>query len=1018
MLSRLVSFSLTQRVLTLLAAAALAAGGALALSRLPIDAYPDVSPTQVKMIIKVPGMTPEEVEARVIAPLEQELLGIARQTMLRSTAKYGIADVTLDFSEGTDIYWARQQVGERLATAAASLPPAATGGLAPITTPLGDVLMFTVEGPLTLAEKRTLIDWTIRPRLRVVPGVADVNALGGYVRTFEVVPDPVALSARGLTLADLSAALRENIASDGAGRVVSGEESLPVRIDASVRSTEEIGSITVRADATRQVRVTDVAEVRIGTLTRLGAVTKDGTGEAAEGLVLALKGANAREVVARVKAELAEIGRSLPPGVSVKTFYDRGSLVDRAVGSVTKALAEASVLVIVLLLLFLGDVRSAIVVTLLLPLAVLATFLAMSALGLSANLMSLGGLAIAIGLLVDAGVVVVENVLERLSAPAAGVPLPRLHLVYRAVMEVAVPVTGGVVIIAVVFLPLLTLQGLEGKLFRPVAITIVAALAASLLLSLTVIPVLASWAIRGGAHRDPPLMRWIAPRFRKILRACLAHERITLAAAAASIAMAVVAFPFVGKSFLPTMDEGDVIMQLIKLPSISLEESLRIDEALERRVRAEVPEVESVIARTGSDELGLDPMGFNETDVFLKLKPRDAWRGSKERIVEDLRRIGTDFPGVEVSFTQPIEMRVAEMLTGTRGDVAVKIFGSELGAIDAAARAIRATLAKTPGAQDVLYTPNDGVQYVEVRLDRTAAGVAGATAVATQETLRGLIEGTQVAMVPLAGRRDPLVMRGASEWRRDPGMLPGAPVGQAGRTPLGAIAAIHTSNGPVRIGRENASRFAVVQVNVTGRDLVGFVAEAKQRVANEVKLPAAYRLAWGGQFENQQRASARLAVVVPLALALVFFLLYSTLGLLRQAALVFMNIPFALVGGVLALAATGEYLSVPASVGFIALMGIAVLNGLVLVGHFNELAARGMAVAEVVEQGAMRRLRPVLMTASITALGLIPVLLASGPGSEIQRPLAIVVIGGLLSSTGLTLIVLPLLYRRFGVARR
>jgi cobalt-zinc-cadmium resistance protein CzcA len=818
-------------------------------------------------------------------------------------------------------------------------------------------------------------------------------------------------------MSDVATALRVNTASDGAGRVASGEESLPVRIDASARTPEEIEGISIRTAGGIPVRVADVATVRLGELTRYGAVTKDGTGEAAEGLVLALKGANAREVVTRVKAELSEIEKTLPKGTRLKVFYDRGFLVDRAVGSVSKALIEASVLVIVLLVLFLGDIRSALVVTVLLPSTVLATFLVMSQIGLSANLMSLGGLAIAIGLLVDAGVVVVENTLAHLAAPTSSLAPARLHIVYRAVKEVAAPVTGGVAIIAVVFLPLLTLEGLEGKLFRPVAITIIVALAASLLLSLTVIPVLSSFLIRHGEHAEPWLVSRATRAFKRVFRACLLHEYSTLAAAALTVASAVVTLTFVGKSFLPTMDEGDIIVQLQKLPSISLEESLRIDGALERRIRSEIPEVESIVARTGSDELGLDPMGFNETDVFLKLKPRESWRGSKQQIIEDLRRIGSDFPGVDVSFTQPIEMRVAEMLTGTRGDVAVKIFGPGLDGLDATARAIKSALAKVRGANDVLYVPNDGVQYLEVQLNRTGAGAAGVSAASVQETLRGLVEGTRIGVVQRDGRREPLVLRGDRLWRAESTHLAGLPVSAMGGTPLASIATLKTREGPVRIDRENASRFAVVQVNVRGRDLVGFVEEAKQVVQRDVRVPSGYRLVWGGQFENQQRAAARLTIVVPAALALVFFLLFGTLGSVRQALLVFSNIPFALVGGVFALALAREYLSVPATIGFIALMGIAVLNGLVLVSHFNELLARGLAVGPAVEQGVLRRLRPVLMTASITALGLVPVLLATGVGAELQRPLAIVVIGGLLTSTALTLIVLPVLFRRFGVAR-
>jgi len=1016
MLKRFIAFALIQRPLVLLAGVALLVAGAFVVPRLPVDAFPDISPTQVKLILKAPGMTPEEVEQRVIAPLEPELLGIPHQAILRSVAKYGIADITLDFAEGVDLYWARQQVGERFAAAAAELPGTVSGGLAPITTPLGDVFMFTVEGPLSLAERRSLIDWTIRPRLRVLPGVAEVNSLGGHVRTFEIAPDAAALTERGISIAQIAEAVRANLSSDGAGRVGSGEESLPVRVSASARTLEDIGAIAVGSIAGSPIRVADIAEVRMGALTRYGAVTRDGEGETAEGLVLALKGANARDVVRRVKAELEDIGRALPPGTTIRGFYDRGALVDRAMGSVSRALLEACVLVVMLLLLFLGDLRAALVVTVLLPTSVLATFLVMDWIGLSANLMSLGGLAIAIGLLVDAGVVVVENVVERLAMVSTGPPAPRLHLIYRATREVAAPVCGGILIIAVVFLPLMTLEGLEGKLFRPVAITIVVALGASLLLSLTLIPVLASWAIRSGSHANPWLMRWLAPAFGRLLPWCLARPRLVLTVVGLGLVGSMVSLPFIGKSFLPTMDEGDVIVQLAKLPSISLEESLRIDLQVERSILQHVPEVQAVVARAGADELGLDPMGLNETDMFLQLKPRDQWRADKGRIVDDLRALLGGFVGLEVAFTQPIDMRVSEMLTGTRGDVAVKIFGPDLKALDVAARHVRQLLAQVPGAEDVLYVPNDGVQFLEVSLDRAAIGAAGVSALDVQQTLRGLIEGLRLGVIPAEGRREPLVLRADRSWRDDPGRLAGARVGPGAGALLGSVASIRTVNGPVRIQRENAARFAVVQTNVRGRDLVGYVEEARGLLARELQLPAGYRVAWGGQFENQQRAAGRLAVVIPLAMSLVFLLLFMTLGSVRQAGLVFANIPFALIGGVLALAISGQYLSVPAAVGFIALMGIAVLNGLVLVSHFNELIARGTAVEAAVLQGAMRRLRPVMMTASITALGLVPILLASGPGSEIQRPLAIVVIGGLVSSTALTLVVLPLLYRRFGAS--
>ena len=1017
MLSRLIEFSLTQRLLVLVATLLLIGAGVVAWNGLPIDAFPDVSTTQVKLIIKAPGMTPEEVESRITVPIEQEMLGIPHQRILRSTSKYALADVTLDFDDGTDIYWARQQVGERLANVMGNLPPGATGGLAPITTPLGEMFMFTIEGPISLEDKRTLLDWTIRPALRTVPGVADVNSLGGEVRSFEVTPDPAALAARGLNLGQLAAALEANNRNDGAGRLSEGEETLLVRAEGAIRNLDDVRAIVLRGEG-GVVRVGDVAAVRIGALTRYGAVTRSGEGEAVEGLVLGLRGANAGKVIESVKARLTEIAPQLPPGVSVVPFYDRSELVGRAVHTVSKALVEAIVLVLVLLLAFLGNLRAALVVALMLPLAALATFIAMRAVGLSANLMSLGGLAIAIGMLVDAAVVVVENIEARPVEPGT----PRLHALYRATQEVATPVGAGVAIIMIVFLPLLTLQGLEGKLFGPVALTIVFALGASLLLSLTVIPVLASWLLRPhapGHHASPWLVRKLEAGYAPLLDAALRHPRVVGAGAVLALAGALALFPFIGKSFMPSLDEGDIIMQVEKLPSINLEQSAATDQALQRRILAQVPEVERIVARVGSDELGLDPMGLNETDSFLVLKPRAEWRfKTKEELIDAIRAAAEAVPGVNLSFTQPIEMRTSEMLSGVRGDLAVKVFGPQAQELSRLAEEVVQVLQSLPGSEDVLTTKNDGVQYLRVALDRQALGRLGLSVEQVQNDLRTLVEGQRAGVVMQDARRVPLVVRGGDDLRMSPERFAALrlPVPGGDAVALSQLARLEVADGPVKIEREQSSRMAVVRANVRGRDLVGFVAEAQAAVAQKVKLPPGYSLAWGGQFENQQRAAARLGMVVPVALALIVGLLFATLGSLRQALLVFANIPLALVGGIVALALTGEYLSVPASVGFIALMGIAVLNGLVLVTCFNQLAARGMPMAEVVRQGALRRLRPVLMTASITALGLIPLLLATGPGSEIQRPLAIVVIGGLVSSTFLTLVLLPLLYRRFGLS--
>ena len=1018
MLQRLIAFSLRQRLMVLLAVLVLAGFGLRAYLQLPIDAYPDISPTQVKLILKAPGMTPEEVESRVVAPLEMELLGVPDAVMLRSTAKYAIADITLDFKEGTDIYWARQQVAERYGNVADVLPPDVGGGLAPIATPLSDVFMFTIEGGgLDLQEKRSLLDWTIRPALRSVPGVADVNVLGGQARAYVVVPDRARLLANGLHLDDLAEALRRNNRNDGAGRLEAGENALIVRVEGALLTARDIANVVLKPGMP-PVRVGDVASVRTEAVTRYGAVTRDGKGEAVQGIVVALRGVDASKLVHATEERLQALAPSLPPGVRIVPFYNRSELIERAVATVRNALLEATVLVVVLLLLFLGELRAALVVSLMLPLAALFTFLLMHLTGQSANLMSLGGLAIAIGMLVDAAVVVVENTVTRLQPDARGAHLPRLHRVFDATREVATPVAAGMLIIALTFLPLLTLEGLEGKLFGPVALTIVFALGASLLLSLTLIPVLASFLLREHAHHTPWLMRQVDRFYRPLLDAVLARPRRALLPALVALVLGVAAYLGVGKSFMPTMDEGDILVQIAKSPAISLQRSLELDLAVERAIKAKVPEVDHVVARVGSDELGLDPMGLNETDMFLKLKPKAQWRKpDKAWLAEELRKVLHDFPGLDIGFTQPIEMRVSEMLTGSRGDLAIKIFGPDLATLGTLAHQAAATLEKVAGAQDILTQTTEGVDYLQVVVDPVAAGRNGLAVADVQDELRAQIDGMPAGDVIEPGRRTPILVRGGDEVRlseqRFRGLRIALPGG--GDIPLSAIASLKAGSGPVKVGREQGSRYALVQSNVDGRDLVGFVEEAKAAMARAVPLPPGYRMEWGGQFENQQRAAARLGLVVPIALAAIFVVLFLSFGSLRQALLILGNIPFALVGGVMALWLAGEYLSVPASVGFIALLGIAVLNGLVLVTCFNQLHDAGLPIAEAVRRGALQRVRPVLMTASITALGLVPLLLASGPGSEIQRPLAIVVIGGLVTSTALTLLLLPILYQRFGV---
>jgi cobalt-zinc-cadmium resistance protein CzcA len=1020
MLNRLAEFALTQRLLTLLFTLMLIAAGVQAWIQIPIDAFPDVSTTQVKLILKAPGMTPEEVEARIVAPIETEMLGIPKQRLLRSVAKYALTDITIDFEDGTDIYWARQQVAERLAAAMGDLPADVSGGMAPITTPLSEMFMFTVDGPLPMDERRALLDWVIRPQLRTLAGVADVNALGGFVRSFEVAPDNAAMSARGVTLTELMTALESNLKNDGAGRLAEGDEVWVVRIEGAVKSLDDLAAIVVKKVGGVPVRVADVAQVRLSSLTRYGGVTQDGKGEAVEGLVLGLKGANAQQVVALVKKRLKEIAPMLPKGVSVNAFYDRSSLVERAVGTVTRALMEATVLVLALLFLFLGNVRAALTVAVVLPLSALAAFWLMRRFGLSANLMSLGGLAIAIGLLVDAAVVVVENIVTRLAlhpSPAGeGARPPKLHEVYRAVREVSGPTTAGVLIILIVFLPLLSLEGLEGKLFIPVALTIVFALGAALLLSLTVVPALGALLIKEGAHGEPWLMRQLDRGYRPLLDWALGHFRLVMIGAVALLLAAAAIYPFIGKSFMPTLDEGDLLVQLEKLPSISLDASLAIDTRVQQALLARVPEIKGVVARAGSDELGLDPMGLNQTDSFLVLKPKETWRKpDKEWLMEEIRKVMADFPGVTFGFTQPIDMRVSEMLTGSRGDLAVKVFGTDLATLNTLAGEIETLLGGIPGAQDVFSVKNDGVQYFRVEIDRLALGRYGLTVDEVSDFLKAHLEGVKLGVVQEGARRTPLVVRAGENVRASPALFERLriPTGDGLAIPLNEVAHLVRADGPVAVNRENGARYVVIQSNVAGRDLVSFVEDVKRGVAAKVKLPPGYRVVYGGQFENQQRAAMRLAVVVPVALGLIFLLLFATFRSLRQAALIMANAPFALVGGVMALGVTGEYLSVPASVGFIALLGIAVLNGVVLVSYFNQLRDEGLDATGVVREGSLRRLRPVMMTASITAFGLLPLLTASGPGSEIQKPLAIVVMGGLFTSTVLTLLVLPVLYRHF-----
>ena len=955
MLGRLVDLALSQRLLVLAATIGLIAWGADAYRRLPIDAFPDVSPTQVLVAMQAPGLPPEELESQVTNPVELAMKGIPNLVSIRSITRYAVTLMTFEFAPGTDMYWARAQVDQRLDDLKDTLPEGIAGGLAPVVTPLGEMLMFTlVGGDISPMQRRTLLDRTIRPQLRGLPGVADVNTMGGHVRTYEVAPNPAAMAARGITTEMLAEALGQNNRNDGAGRIRDGEEALLVRAEGRIRGLDDIRSIVVAAHPTGVVRVSDVADVRFGALARNGVVTRNGEGEAVWGIVLGLRGANARTVVEGAKAKLAEIQERLPDGVRIEIFYDRNDLIEKAVWTVQKVLLEAIALVVVLLVLFLGNLRAALVVSLSLPLAVLATFGVMRLYGISANIMSLGGLAIAIGLLVDCAVVVVENVAHRLSH-AEGRPelRHRLRLTAEAVREVAVPLVSGVLIIVMVFLPLLSLQGLEGRLFAPVALTIAFALSAALLLSLTVVPVLAATLLQaGGGAREAPLVRRLHAIYDPFLAWAMRNPLVIGGAALAGLALAGVLYTRIGSTFMPVMDEGTPVITVRKHPTISVEQAAETDLRLQREILARVPEVRGIMGRAGADELGIDPVGLNDSDLFLTIAPRSEWRRKDPGfVVSEVRRVLDAIPGITYAISQPIDMRVQEMVIGARGDVVVKVFGYEIAELNRIARQVAEAVEGIPGAADVFALRNEGMKYLKVEIDRFAVGRLGLSVRDVQQALRVWVDGRQMGVVLEQDRRIPLVLRGEAGLRRSAAdlqrlvlALPG------GRTvALSQVARIEEEEGPIQVIREGTERYATVLANVRGRDLVGFVREAQAVVARQVSVPPGYRLEWGGQFENQQRASARLAVVVPIALGLIFLLLHLTFNSVRQAALVFCNVPFAAIGGVIGLWLSGEFLSVPASVGFIALIGVAVLNGVVLISYINRLIAEeGLALRDAV----------------------------------------------------------------------
>ena len=1012
MIEKLIQFALNQRLFTIVIALALLGGGILSYSKLTIDAFPDVSTTQVEIITKAPGMTPKEVEQQITIPIELEMQGIPHQKIVRSTSKYALSDVVIDFEEGTDLYWARDRVYQRFNNIKNDLPSSISGGIAPITTPLGEILMFTIESPtLSLMEKKTLLDWVIRPALRNIPGVADVNALGGELKTYRIKPDFAKMASLGISLDMIEAKIEKNNANYGAGRIEKGDTALLVRLPGRMRHNADIANLVLKVDDSGAIiRLKDVTEVGIAALTRYGYVTKDGKGEAVEGLVLGLKGADASRVTKQVKERLKELERSLPKGTKLNIFYDRSDLISKAVNMVKKALTEAIILVVIVLLLFLGSFVSALTVALILPLAILSAFILMYYFHISVNLMSLGGIAIAIGMIIDSGVVMVENIMARLSHPRYK-HKSRMEIIRDAASEVSTPIISGVLIIIIVFTPLLMLDGLGGKLFAPVALSIVFTLVASILLALFIIPTIASFLIKHPKHDDTFIMKWLLRGYEPLLKRAFKAEIAIYAVLLLLLGATFYAFGNIGKTFMPTMDEGNIVIGIEAPPAINIPAGIALNTQIQKELMAKVPEIKSIIARSGSDEIGLDPMGLNDTDTFLIFKPKSEWRKQDtEWLKEQMRQVLENIQGIEYSFTQPIEMRTSEMLTGSRGDVVLKIFGEDIDKLNQLGVQIKEIIKETKGSQDVYMRKNEGAAYEELIFNEEKLGNYGLDKLDVAHLLKAAISGVEIGTIYDGMKQFSIIIRGDYKRKNlDDLYLVGAN-GEA--IALSQVISIKKTKGPVEIKHESAKRFVSIQTNVSGIDLVSFVNNLKERINEKVKLPVGYSITYGGEFKNQQATMKRLSIVVPIALVLIFMILYVTFKSVLQSVIIFTTIPLAMMGGVFGLYITGSYLSVPASVGFIALLGIAVLNGVVMISYFNELALT-LPVKDVVIEGAKRRLRPVLMTASIAALSLVPMLYATGPGSEIQKPLAIVVIFGLISSTTLTLLLLPMLYKRF-----
>nr|WP_315255416.1 CusA/CzcA family heavy metal efflux RND transporter [uncultured Duganella sp.] len=1030
MFERIIRYAIDQRWLVLLMVAAMAAMGIYSYNKLPIDAVPDITNVQVQVNTSAPGYSPLETEQRVTYPLETMLAGLPKLEQTRSLSRYGLSQITVVFKDGTDIYFARQMISERLQEARNQLPAGVTPSMGPISTGLGEIYLWTVEAkpdakkadgtPYTPTDLREIQDWIVKPQLRNVPGVTEINSIGGYAKEYQVAPQPQRLASYGLTLQDVVTALDRNNGNAGAGYIEKRGEQLLVRAPGQVRSLEDIRNIVLRTADGVPVRVRDVADVDIGRELRTGAATENGR-EVVLGTVFMLIGQNSRAVSQAVDKQMAVINRSLPPGVVAITVYDRTVLVDKAITTVKKNLLEGAVLVIAVLFLFLGNMRAALITAMVIPLSMLFTFSGMVAYKVSANLLSLG--ALDFGIIVDGAVVIVESCVRRLAHAQAtlGRPLTRTEKfeeVFAAAKESRRPLLFGQLIIMVVYLPIFALTGVEGRMFHPMALTVVMALAGAMLLSITFIP--AAVALFIGDNVVEKETRRINGWYGALLERALANAPVVLSFAGIAVALSLLLATRMGSEFVPSLNEGDIAMQTLRIPGTSLTQSVAMQKQIETTLMRKFPEIDRIFARTGTAEIASDPMPPNISDGYIMLKPESQWpkpKKTRAQLLAAIQQTVEQLPGNAYEFSQPIQLRFNELISGVRSDVAVKLFGDDDEVLNATAARIAAMLNKVNGAQEVKVEQTSGLPVLTVDIDRAKTARYGLNVIDVQDVVATAVGGKEAGTMFEGDRRFDIVvrlpeaLRGDLEaMRRLPLPLPAAANGATHFIPLGEVATFNVAPGPNQISRENGKRRVVISANVRGRDIGSFVAEAERKL-QEVNIPAGYWTAWGGQFEQLQSASQRLQIVVPAALALVMLLLFAMFGNLKDGLLVFSGIPFALTGGLAALALRGIPLSISAAVGFIALSGVAVLNGLVLITAIRKLREEGRTVEQAIREGALSRLRPVLMTALVASLGFIPMAIATGTGAEVQRPLATVVIGGILSSTALTLLVLPLLYR-------